>query len=185
MYEIFVLFGIVMLLLAAHRGTSRKRRRGVIMLKISETAALGTLGSGSAFKDNFDSTVVDSVFLLSIEAAWSYGEHTPDQGPIPFGVAHSDYSAAEIGEWFAATGAWDKGDKVAQEHARRKIRQVGVFDGALAQGALNNGQPIKTKLKFGLAPGDTLAWWAVNQDTSVLTTGTLLQAEGMVWAVKA
>ncbi len=152
------------------------------MLKVSELHSLGALASGTFDSNAFDSTVDDSTYLLSIQAVWSMAEHTAGEGPIVVGVAHSDYTVAEISEWFSATGAWDRGNKVAQEQNRRSIRQVGVFDGNNVSETLNDGVPVKTKLGFMLSPGDTLQQWAINQDTSILTTGTLILADGKVWA---
>ncbi len=160
----------------------RGRRSGVRKLRCSETLALGALGSGSMVVGDFDSVVDDTTFLLSIEAVWSMGEHQADAGPIAIGVAHSDYSSGEIGEWFAATGGWDRGDVVAQEIRKRKIRQVGTFSGIAKQETLNDGKAVKTPLKFNIQDGQTLQIWALNQDTTVLTTGTLVNCDGSVWA---
>ncbi len=161
---------------------ARKGRTPVKALRASEALALGALGSGSIVVGDFDSTVDETTFLLSLEAVWSLGETAGDQGPISVGVAHSDYSSAEIGEWFAATGAWDSGDLVANEIRRRKCRQVGAFTGIAKQGTLNNGLPVKTTLKFSINEGQTLQIWAINHDTSVLTTGGVIQIDGKVWA---
>ncbi len=163
----------------------QRRRTPVKKLKISEVSDLGALGAGSIFAEDYDDSVSEKMFLLSIEATFALGEHTPDQGPITFGVAHSDYTSAEITEWFAATNNWDTGNKVAQEFARRKIRQVGTFSGALAQEVLNDGRPIKTRLRFGLESGQTLQTWAINEDTSTLTTGTRISTNGQIWAKSA
>ncbi len=164
----------------------RKRRRTPVKkLRVSESLALGTLGAGSIVTDNFDDVVSEKMFLLSLEATWALGEHTPDQGAITVGVAHSDYSSTEITEWLAASGAWDLGDLVAREQNNRKIRQVGTFAGALAQETLKEGLYIKTPLRFIVETGQTLQSWAFNKDTSVLTTGSLVTIEGQVWAKSA
>ncbi len=164
----------------------RKRRRTPVRkLRVSESQALGTLGAGSLASQVFDDAVSEKMFLLSLEAAWALGEHTPDQGPITVGIAHSDYTAAEITEWIAATSAWDTGNLVAQEQNSRKIRQVGKFSGTLAQEVLNDGKQIKTPLRFIVESGQSLQQWAFNQDTSVLTTGSLVMIEGQVWAKAA
>ncbi len=152
------------------------------MLKLSEITTLGALTSQNAVATTFDSTVDDSTYLLSIEATYSISAHTAGEGPIVCGVAHNDYSAAEIVEWYIANGAWDRADKVAQEHNRRKIRQVGIFPGVSAIETLNDGIPVKTKLGFIVEDGQTLSLWALNEDAATLTTGTVLEAQGKVWA---
>ncbi len=183
MLEIISTIVVVMVLvIMARRG--RRRRRGVRMLKCSELVTLGTLGAQTAIVTVFDSTVEDSTYLLSIECVYSMSEHAVNEGPIVVGVAHSDYTAAEILEWYQAAGAWDRGDKIAQEHNSRKIRQVGVFPGLVGFEVLNDGRPLKTKLGFMLAPGDTLGLWAINEDNGALTTGTVVEASGKVWAAK-
>ncbi len=164
---------------------AKKGRTPVRKLKVSENLALGALGSGSGVTADFDSVVDDTTFLLSIEASWSRGDGPGDQGPIAFGVAHSDYDLAEIVEWHTATGAWDRGDLIANEIRKRKIRQIGTFAGATPQETLNNGVPMKTPLKFLVSDGQTLQLWAINQDASVLTTGQVINADGQVWAKAA
>ncbi len=169
----------------AKHGKGRRRRSYVRKLRVSESSGLGTLGAASMFTQDFDDVVSEKMFLLSLEATWGLAEHTPDQGPITVGIAHSDYTTAEISEWFLATNNWDTGNLVAQEFAKRKIRQVGQFAGALAQSQLNDGEMIKTPLKFIVETGQTLQVWAFNHDTSVLTTGTNIITDGQVWAKSA
>ncbi len=180
MTALAVIIGFVAL---AKRGRGRKRGR-VRPLKVSESLALLTASSGSVTVGDYDSVVNDTTFLISQDAVWSLGGHTAGEGPITVGIAHSDYTNTEIGEWFAATGQWDQGDLIAQEIVKRKIRLVGVFPGAEVSEALNDGQPIKTRIGFNLEEGDTMQTWAVNGDASALTTGSLILTEGTIWARK-
>ncbi len=164
---------------------ARKGRKLVLKLKVSESLALSTLGAGSMIVGDFDDVVVDSTFLISIEVTASMGGHTGGEGPLVFGVAHSDYTQAEITEWFAATSNWDQGDLVAQEQAKRKIRQIGEFSGVGVGEVLNNGNSVKIPLRFYIEEGDTLQTWVLNQDAGALTTGTLIALNGQVWARRA
>ncbi len=183
---ILVYILLILIAIGATKHPKRRRRRSRVRpLRVSEQLALGAQTSESVVKGNFDDSVSEKTFLLSLEANWSYSEHTPDQGSITVGIAHSDYTAAEILEWYDATSAWDTGNLVAQEQNRRKIRQVGVFSGALAQGDLNDGKSIKTPLKFIVETGATLQIWAISHDTSTLTSGTVINVDGKVWAVAA
>ncbi len=152
------------------------------MLKASEQLSLGALATETSAKQNFDSTVDDNTFLLSVEAVYSLEAHTGGEGPIVVGIAHGDYTAAEITEWFAATGSWDRSDKIAQERQRRKIRQVGQFEGGSVNEVLNEGRAIKTTLKFAVEDGQTLALWSISLHGSTLTTGTIVHCTGKVWA---
>ncbi len=141
---------------------------------------MGTPGGDSVVKGNLDSTVVDGTFLISADLVWGLRGITPGEGPIVVGLAHSDYSAAEIEEALEAITSWDEGDKVAQERRRRKVRTVGMFSGETATQVLNDGKPIKTKLGFAIAEGDTLAVWGWNKSGATLTTGQIITAQGGV-----
>ncbi len=158
---------------------SPKRRRGkYIRGKVEESGALGALASGTLFAGDFDENVNERSLISSIVCTWSINEHTPDQGSITVGLAHGDYTATEIAAWLANTGSWNEGNKTSQEIANRLIRTVGTFPGALAQESLNDGRMIKTKLNWILNQGESLRSWAINNDTSTLTTGTLLRLDG-------
>ncbi len=152
------------------------------MLKCSESLPVSNLLSSTAAKADFDSVVDDTTFLLSLEATWDIEGRTAGEGPLVVGVAHSDYTAAEIEEWFQATGSWDRADKIAQERQTRKIRQVGIFAGGGTLESLNDGKPVKTTLKFNVEDGSTLAQWALSLDSSQLTTGAVVHTNGKVWA---
>ncbi len=148
---------------------------------VDETLALATLASNTLLGALFDETPDETVFALSLECTWSMAEHTPAEGPIVVGVAHGDYTDAEIEAVIENTGSWDRGDLVQQEVARRKVRIVGVFDGLLSEEKLNDGLPIKTVLKFEILTGKTLRLFAYNRDASSLTTGSLILINGHVW----
>ncbi len=151
----------------------RKYLRG----NVDETLNLGTLAATTLVGANFDESVNERTYLSSLKAI-----HTLDlltqaagQGPIMVGVAHSDYSDAEIEAWIENTGSWDEGDLVNQEIAKRKIRRVGVFDPqgedtTVATVALNEGRPITTKCGWILLQGQTLKQWAYNLGTAALAT---------------
>ncbi len=98
------------------------------------------------------------------------------------GVAHSDYTAAEIEEWIETTGSWDEGDLVQQEIAKRKIRRCGIFDGpsdANNTAVLNEGAARRTKCGWILNLGDGLNQWAYNMGTGDLaTTSPVVRVQG-------
>ncbi len=159
-----------------------RRRRPVQKLVYSASLALLTTGSNSVVAVALSDTVDDSVYAISMDARLAIRNLTPGEGPIVVGVAHGDYTAAEIEECLEAVASWDRGDKIAQEQAGRKVRTVGVFAGALAEESLNQGMPIRTRLGFMLEPGTTLDWWAWNKSGAALTTGGVVEANGQVWA---
>ncbi len=151
---------------------------------MDEQLGLSTLGAKVAIKGNFDQVVNGRTLVSSVVAAWSMTSFTKStgDGPILVGIAHGDYSAAEIEEFLEATGSWDEGDLVQQEIAKRKIRRIGIFENPADEAAsvsLNNGTKIKTKLNWILNDGATLSLWAYNTGTSPLaTTNPTVQALG-------
>jgi len=145
--------------------------RGTVDTKFSLT----TLAATTAVKQDFDNVVNERTLVSSIVATYSLENLTPAaaDGPIMVGLAHSDYTVAEIEAVIEATGSWNEGDKVAQEIAKRQVRRIGVFaDPQLAEQAmvLNDGKPIKTKLNWILLQGQTVAVWAYNMGSSALAT---------------
>ncbi len=156
---------------------------------VDEEVPLGALAAKTLISAVFDETVLEKTRISSIVATWALNNWTPlaERGPIQVGLAHSDYSDAEVEEWIENAGSWNRGDKVSQEIARRLVRSVGIFDAAsLAAGdaVLNDGRPIKTKLNWTLITGQTLRLWAYN--LGVVAVGTtdpnvLLSGHANLW----
>ncbi len=110
-------------------------------------------------------------------------ELTNPQGPIVFGVAHSDYTDAEIEEVIENTASWDEGNKVQQEVAKRLVRTIGTMVGTELAGVsdvkFNKGVPVKTKLNWILTTGDTLRLWGYNKSDGALSgTAPIIRANG-------
>ncbi len=155
-----------------------RRRRRYLKGQIDLDFALGTIDKDTMVSAAVPDVVIERTLVSSIVATYAYGEHTPDQGPFRIGVAHSDYSATEILEYINNAGSWNEGDLLGKEISSRKIREIGVFTGALAQGRLNDGKPIKTKLNWILTTGKTLDFWVISEDDTVFTTGTDVTING-------
>ncbi len=151
---------------------------------MDEQLSLGTLAAKTAVKGNFDQTVNERTLVSSVVATWALSEFTKatGDGPILVGIAHSDYTSAEIEEVLENAGSWNEGDLVAQEVGGRKIRRVGIFqtpDDEAQTVTLNDGRPVKTKLNWILLQGQTLSHWAYNLGTSSLgTTAPTLNTQG-------
>ncbi len=154
------------------------RRRGYRYLPINKGFDLLTTAPGVVIASNMDTTMDEDTFAISSEQTWNLEAHTAGEGPIVVGLAHSDYTAAEIEEALEAVASWDAGDRIAQERRRRKVRQVGIFNGQATTEVLNDGRPVKTKLGFVINSGETLKVWAWSKDSSNLTTGTILGTQG-------
>ncbi len=135
-------------------------------------------------------TATDPYRLLSVKLSYTWEDiaASVDDG-LEFGLAHSDYTAAEIEECLESQNSIDLGDKVAQEQANRLVRTVGRISGQTvstpdAGGVqFNQGRPLKTKLNWKMSTGDTLALWIRNGSGTVWTIGGSVQAIGDFWVV--
>ncbi len=171
MWIIYYIMAIAAMLMAKRR-KFRKYLRGNIDHKLQ----LGTLGANTLIGSNVADTVVDTTWISSVRATWTMDLFTAStsDGPVLVGIAHSDYSDAEIEEWVEnITGSWDAGDMVSQEIAQRKCRQVGIFDNpqdTTVAARINDGNPITTKAGWMLSPGDTVRIWAYNTGDGALQT---------------
>ncbi len=152
---------------------------------VNESLALGTLAAQTLVSADFDETVLEKTLVSSIVSTWTISNWTgvSSNGPLLVGVAHSDYTDAEIEAVLESTGSWSEGDKVAQEVSKRLVRRIGVFrhprQSSIQQVVLNDGKPIKTKLNWTLATGARLNLWAYNTGTAAFaTTDPTVRAEG-------
>ncbi len=142
---------------------------------VDENMALGTLASATLIANSWDESVSEKTTVTSVVLTWSLDQLTSPQGPILFGLAHGDYSDAEIEQVIENTGSWDQGNKIQQEVGRRLVRVVGQFVAASGStGAQdvdwNDGVPMKTRLNWVLQTGQTLRMWAYNKSGSSLAT---------------
>ncbi len=158
----------------------RKYLRGAVNIKGSLTA-LATLDVVSFVQGD---SLTEKAWLSSVVASWSLDNLTPTGGvgPIVVGVAHSDYTDAEIEEWIENLESWESGGLVGQEIAKRKIRLVGTFRmPALAtdSAVLNHGNEFRTKCGWQLVTGQTLRVWSYNSGTATVdTTVPVLDVNG-------
>lgn len=160
----------------------KRRRRGRLFVpRMSESLALGTLASNDVIGSNFAHAVNNDVWCVSMDAICSAHGHSAGEGPYIVGVAHGDYTDAEIEEWFEATGSWDQGDKIANEQARRKCRVIGIFNGNTSEETLFDGKPKRVKLGFKLQAGQYLKLWCYNESTGAFTTGTIVELKGPIY----
>ncbi len=140
------------------------------------SADISTLAGNTVVKFPAQDNVSEQAWVSSVLLAWSWDNVTLGTGgPLWVGVAHSDYTAAEIEQWIENTTGWAMGDKVSQEVARRSIRAVGILREPLTPQesySLNEGMPIRTKCGFRLQGGQTVAVWAYNMGTGAFSTTT-------------
>lgn len=162
----------------------RNSRRGGLYPKFEIANTLGTLANGALLSQDAAGNLQEKAFLVSVKATWNRRGGTVGEGPIKVGVAHSDYSNAEIEEWIEDNTGWAEGNMISQEISSRKIRQVGVFSAETADESLNDGRPIRTKCGWQLQTGDTLTVWAHNRSGGTLTTGTVIITDGSAFLRK-
>jgi len=160
----------------------RRKYRPYLKGQVELDIALGTLAADTLILEPAGDTVDEETWISSVKAIYGLQDFTATtgDGPIIVGIAHSDYSAAEIEEWIENTGSWSKYDLVNQEIARRKIRRVGSFEQLAApenMEMMNEGRPLTTKAGWMLGSGQTVEFWCYNAGLA-LTTGSAVQVRG-------
>ncbi len=159
----------------AKHGKRRKSFKNYIPGNIQSDIVLTTLAAATGVLATTD-TVDDTARVSSIEVTWSLEDMTQGSGigPIICGIAHSDYSLAEVEAYIELTTGWSQADLVSREISARRIRKVGVFGDADTDGTgisvLNDGRSIKTKLNWVLSEGQGLSLWAYNTGSNAIAT---------------
>ncbi len=183
---------LLVILMAKRKGGSRylhfKGSRyipGNVQLDI----VLTTLAAATAVLAATD-VVDDTTRISSVVAMYSLEDFTDGAGigPIVVGLAHSDYSLAEVEAWIKLSTGWSQADLVSQEISNRRIRRIGVFESDGASGTdvsvLNDGKPIKTKLNWRLSEGQGINFWAFNSGSNAIATTVPrvhVEGKGNLW----
>ncbi len=176
---VILVIGVIIAVAVATPMMARKMRGTYVKGNIDLESNLGTLAGTTLQAIPAGDVVTERARVTSIDCTYSLSDYTPiaDVGPVIVGVAHGDYSQAEIEEWVELVTGWDVGDRVSREVSSRLIRRIGVFDiggNAVATDVhtLNDGKPIKTRLNWPLATGQTLDFWVYNSGTGAFATTT-------------
>ncbi len=164
------------------RNYKRKRNpKGFVAIPFSESLALSTLADNTVVKGSLlAGSLGEDLFCLSTDMQISMRDATPGQGPIFVGIAHGDLSASEILEAIDAS-LLDPDDIIAKEQARRPVRKLGYFSVGAESERLNQGVTKRTKMRFSIGDGHTVASWAVNRSGATLTTGNVLRFTGTLY----
>ncbi len=170
----------------AKKGHGKNRRFTMRKVRINSSFLVGNLSSLDVGAGTITAAVADRLRVISANLSYSWSDiGAAVDDALTFGLAHSDYSAAEIEECLESNSSIDLGDKIAQEQANRLVRIVGTItneSGAAGGGAkFNGGAPVKTKLNWKLAAGDQLGIWVRNASGTVYTTGSAIVAAGDLW----
>ncbi len=162
---------------------ARRKGKKKLYLQTIITVSVASLGAGVVVKTDNGAVVVDRVYALWAKGVWTLQANTPGDGPLMVGLAHGDYTAAEIEEAIEATGSWDQSNKVVQEQARRKVRRSGTFDGLLASEKISQGDLVFQKLGFVIEDGETIAAWARNTDADARAASGTINFNGLICVV--
>ncbi len=153
--------------------------------KIDAVAALGALTAETVNTIALGDAVTSPVLVSSVDISYALADTVTQgatDGPVYFGLSHSDYSDADILAWIQNTGSWTEGNLASKEIASRYIRQIGVFEieagGTGRVSGFQDGDMVKTKLNWLLAETQFLDLWFFNAGQSALTTGMLIHAQG-------
>ena len=169
----------------ARRRRSRKRTFNLRKVRIEDTFSLGALASLDVVSSALITTATNPYRLMSIDVSWSLSDlGASADDTCEFGVAHSDYTSAEIEECLESQASIDFGNKIANEQAQRLVRSIGIFTGTGGTGAssqYNEGRPMKTKLNWYIGIGDHITVWARNGSGTVYTTGADIVSIGVMW----
>ncbi len=164
-----------------------KRRFNLRRVRIQSSLSIGALASADLISGNVTNNTSDRLTFVSLDASFGIGDHAAvaDDG-YAFGLAHSDYSAAEIEECLESGGAMAIGNKVERERANRLVREIGMINassGGTVSGGLeyNEGKPVKVKLNWRMGAGEALQLWVRNNSGTIYTTGSTLQISGKLW----
>jgi len=184
----YILAAFLAVLSMARKGRARRKFRRYIRGRVKHEFQPGTLAPLSLFGEKETQSLDESAWLSSVKLLWSCSGFTSsdNRGPLMVGVAHSDYSNAEIESWVEASGQWTSGNKIQEEIRKRHIRQVGIFQIPLgSSGAipLNDGKPITTKCGWQLVTDQTLKFWVYNMGTASLADGVdiLISGHANLW----
>lgn len=159
---------------------SRKRRRGnFVAIPVDTSVALSTLANGSVIECG-GPTLGEDLYIVSVDTLYMLQGGTVGEGPLAVGFAHGDLTTTEIQEALDAD-LTDPDDIIAKEYSRRPVRKGGAFPGLSADEVLNDGKPIRQKVKFTIGDGHTPSWWLQNKSGAALTGGANLKIMATIY----
>lgn len=167
---------------------ARKRRgtrRNFLKIPMDQGIVLSTLGGKTVIESADTKALAQAAWITSVDVAVGLDGMTDGEGPLLCIMSDAPLTVTEIKEALEAAPA-SQADIPAVEHARRRVRKVGVFDnsgvGAVLGRGGAGGKPVRVKLGWEVANGGTLPIIGVyNLDTSALTTGGALESQLTFW----
>ncbi len=157
---------------------AKLRRKNFHPIPFRDSIQLLTLATNTTLiADMLDTNLGEDYFFISMDILATIREQSANEGPIEFGIAHEDYSAAEVEEHLSVSFV-NPDNKIEQERARRKVRRVGHFPGLLATEVFNDGRKYRQTIKFSVGNGFNMSFFAANRSSAALTTGTVIEFSG-------
>ncbi len=156
-----------------------KRRKGFQAINFSGALALSTLADDTVLSGGFF-TLGEDFFIISMDTLCALRGLTAGEGPIHVGFAHGDLSVGEVEEALQAE-VTDPDDIIARERGRRPVRPFGVFPGLNTNEALNDGVPLRKKIKLSIGDGHIPSFYAANRSGAALTTGAIIEFVGTLY----
>ncbi len=164
----------------------RGRKFNLRPIRVNSGLSIGALASADVISGAITNNATNNMRITSAHLSYSWADiQAAIDDAAAFGLAHGDYTAAEIEECLEAGGAMDKGDKIALEHSSRLVREIGQMTGphdTVGAGvSFADGRVVKTKLNWNLSIGEALQAWVRNNSGVVYTTGSTLAIAGKLW----
>jgi len=147
---------------------------------VNEQISLGTLADEVVVSQTL-LNLEQQAWISSADLTWALREFTAGEGPIQVGLAAGSLTVTEIKEGLEASPS-SQSDVTANEQAKRRIRDAGSFNGSGAIEVLNDGKPIRSKIRWmaGMNAMD-VDFWAKNRGGAALTTGAVIEVTGKVY----
>ncbi len=155
-------------------------RKNFVAIPFSKSLPLGTLADETVIKTSLLNAFGEDIFIMSIDCTFALREFSVNEAPLFFGYAHGDLTVAEILEAINAE-VTDPDDIIANEFARRPVRKVGGFVGDEVEPIYNDGKKVRQRIKFSVGDGHTIDVWVKNQSGAILTTGAILELDGVIF----
>ncbi len=168
----------------AKRRPYKRRRYSLRKVTNSSQQGLTALAAGDVEVFAWSGVTTGTLRVVSIVVTWSASFAAVADGGMQFGVAHSDYTAAQVEECLEANGSMDPGAKILNEQANRLVRAIGTMHSSeVIQGEVtfNDGRPMKTRLNWLLSPGDRINVWIRNGSQNIWTVDGDFLSTGTLW----
>ncbi len=159
----------------------RKNRRNFVAIPFTLSQGLSTLADDALLEIALTAVFGEDIYIISVDALIQVRDFAAGDTPLRFGYAHSDLTTGEIVEALDAE-LINPDDIIQKERARRPVRKVGQISAASEDSArFNNGNMKRTPIKFSVGEGFNLAFWIRNQSGQTLTTGAVLEVDGIIY----